>query len=646
MITPLKLIQTHINKCLAVFLLLSGLMQATAQTNSRYPVKLRVASYNIHHGLGLDGKLDFQRIGALLEKMDADVVAIQEIDSVTTRAKGSYGLGQIAEQSPYYATYGPSIDFQGGKYGIGILSKQRPLNVKRIPLPGRSEARLLLVAEFNDYVFACTHLSLEEDERLASVPIIEREAGNYSKPFLIAGDWNDSPDSKLLQTIGRKFQICTRTDAGTFPADKPEECIDYIAVYKNGKEARRVGTPDGEFAAYRPYADEAVVVEQAEVVDEKVASDHCPVFVSLILPTSPQKLMTTKPYLQVPTPTTMDVMFQTNSICHCWVEFGTDSLHTQRVRALLDGQEICYDISNRIRLEGLKPGTRYYYRVRAVELLSKKGYENHFGDTLTTRFYSFRTPNEDMSDFTCVIFNDLHENKKCFDYLRKLLEGINYDFVIFNGDCLPEPRDRQHAIDMIHNLADPVNGAEKPIVFLRGNHEIRNFYSAGMHHLIGYYNEKAYGAFTWGATRFVMLDCGEDKPDSVSVYGGLNDFTQLRLDQVDFLTQELKSKAFKKARHRVLISHIPVYGDGDSYKPCLKLWSPLLDKAPFNVAIGAHNHKAVFYPNGTDGSTYPVVVGGGPSIAGGTVMILSKQGKKLSLKVRGKNEKNHVDIEF
>ena len=231
MITLLKHFQTNGNKSLTVLLLLiAGLLQATAQTNNQYPIKLRVASYNIRHGLGLDGKLDFQRIGTLLEKLDADVVAIQEIDSATTRAEGSYSLGQIAEQSPYYATYGPSIDFQGGKYGIGILSKKRPINIKRIPLPGRSEARLLLVAEFNDYVFACTHLSLDEDERLASVPIIEREAENYSKPFLIAGDWNDSPDSKLLQAIGKKFQICTRIDTGTFPANKPEECIDYIAV--------------------------------------------------------------------------------------------------------------------------------------------------------------------------------------------------------------------------------------------------------------------------------------------------------------------------------------------------------------------------------------------------------------------------------
>jgi len=340
-----------------------GLSLTAIQAKDAYPLKLRIASYNIHHGKGLDGKLDFQRIGSLLERLDADVVAIQEVDSVTTRAKGTYALEEMVKQAPYYTTYGPCIDLQGGKYGIGILSKERPIKVKRIPLPGKDEARMLLVAEFDDYVFACTHLSLEEDERLTSAAIIEREAASHTKPFLVAGDWNDDPNSLLIRTLTKKFQICTNTNADTFPADKPKTCIDYIAIYKGDKQMRRIGDANGEFAAYRPYAGEAAVVEHAEVIDEKTASDHRPVFVSLILPTPSQKLMTTQPYLQVPTPTTMDVMFQTNSVCHCWVEYGTDSLHTKRARALLDGQEICYDIANRIRLEGLKPATRYYYRV-------------------------------------------------------------------------------------------------------------------------------------------------------------------------------------------------------------------------------------------------------------------------------------------
>ena len=634
----------HMKRWIQPLLLIALFSYLPSQAQTTSTQTLRVVSYNIRHGLGLDNKIDFARLGTVIKSVMPDVVAVQEVDSSTTRANYTYGLGLIAKQIGYVDTYGPCIPYQTGKYGVGILSKKAPIRPRQVPLPGASEARTLLITEFDNYVFACTHLSLEESERIASIDIIEKMAQSFDKPFLIAGDWNDYPKSAFMKAMRERFQILTNEKENTFPADKPGHCIDYIAIYK--KPSRRNLPNRVSDKSYSAYINETAVVNMNAVINEPVASDHRPVMVDITLPTPAAQLMTTKPYLQLATPTSMDVFFQTNSVCHCWVEFGTDSLHTQSVRALVDGQEVCYDIENRISLTNLRAGTRYFYRVCAVELLMKRGYENHFGDTIRTKFYSFTTPDEQKTDFSCLIFNDLHDNKECFDHLRDLVKGMPYDFVIFNGDCLSEPSSRDHAIRLIHSLADPVNGAEKPIIFLRGNHEIRNYYSAGMHSLIGYYNDKTYSAFNWGNTRFVLLDCGEDKPDDTPVYAGLNDFTQLRNDQVNFLQTELKSKAFKKAAHRVLISHIPVFGNVDSYKPCLELWSPLLKNAPFNVAIGAHNHEAKYYPNGTDGSRYPVLIGGGPSVNNGTVTVLSKRGKELQLMVYSKNKNQQLQVKF
>lgn len=636
---------TALSALLFLALFLWGVTLTFAQ--NEYPQRIRVASYNIHHGEGLDGKLDFKRISRTLEHLRPDVVALQEVDSATIRTDGRYGLGEMADEMRYYAAYGPAIDFQGGKYGVGILSRQCPLEVKRFALPGREEARTLLVAEFKDYVFACTHLSLTDEDRAASLTILEEVAETYEKPFIVAGDWNDIPQSDFIKALSMKFQICTRTSVATFPADKPDSCLDYIAVYKRHGEVVRPGKADKDWVSYRPYVNEAAVVRHASVVADTVSSDHRPVFAEILLPTPVDKLLTTEPYLQLATPTSMNVMFQTNSVCHCWIEYGTDSLHTQRARTLLDGQEVCYDIENNIRLDNLKPSTRYFYRVCCLELLKKGGYDNHFGmDTLRTKYYSFRTPSDKDEDFTCLIFNDLHENTACYNHLRDLVKEVGYDFVIFNGDCLPEPGNRAHAIRMIHSLADLINGAEKPIVFLRGNHEIRNYYSAGMHRLIGYYNDKTYCSFTRGNTRFVLLDCGEDKPDSIPVYAGLNDFTQLRFEQLEFLRQELKSKCFKSAKNHVLISHIPVFGDPERYKPCAEMWGPILKNASFSVAIAAHTHTAKFYPQGTDGCKYPVLVGGGPSVKTGTVAVLTCKDSKLSMKVLSGNPNTCWSVEL
>lgn len=614
---------------------------AQAQTTN-LPIQAGIASYNIHHGEGIDGKYDFERLANQFNHWQADVIALQEVDSMTTRSGKTYALGTLADITRYYDTFCPTMDYQGGKYGIGMLSRQKPLKVTSYALPGKEEPRRLMVAEFKDYVVACTHLSLNADDRMASLPIILQAARNTDKPFVIAGDWNDTPNSPFIKALSKDFCLRSNTRLATFPADSPKDCIDYIAVYK------RSGEPN--YSRSYCYVNEPAVVTTATVGSSKIASDHRPIFARMIFPTPVEKLMTTKPYLQLSTPTSVNVMFQTNSVSHCWVEFGTDTLHTQRARTLLDGQEVCYDIENNIQLKNLQPGTRYFYRVCATEILLKQAYATHFaGDTLRTPFYSFQTPDtKNNGDFVCAIFNDLHESKETYDALLQLMEneGINPNFVIFNGDCLPEPTNREHALHMIHALADPINGAERPIIFLRGNHEIRNCYSAGMHHQIGYYNDKTYSAFTRGNTRFVLLDCGEDKPDDSDVYAGLNDFTQLRLDQVDFLKQELKSKNFKQAKHRVLISHIPVFGNTDKYRPCLDLWGPLLKKAPFDVAIGAHTHSAAFYPEGTDGCQFPVYVGGGPSVKKGTVSILTLKNGKLSMRVLSNNPKSRWTLDM
>lgn len=607
---------------------------AQAQTTN-LPIQAGIASYNIHHGEGTDGKYDFERLASQFNHWQADVIALQEVDSMTTRSGKTYTLGALADITRYYDTFCPTMDYQGGKYGIGMLSRQKPLKVTSYALPSKEEPRRLMVAEFKDYVVACTHLSLNADDRMASLPIILQAARNTDKPFVIAGDWNDTPNSPFIKALSKDFCLRSNTRLATFPADSPKDCIDYIAVYK------RSGEP--KYSRSYCYVNEPAVVTTATVGSSKTASDHRPIFAKMIFPTPVEKLMTTKPYLQLSTPTSVNVMFQTNSVSHCWVEFGTDTLHTQRARTLLDGQEVCYDIENNIQLKNLQPGTRYFYRVCATEILLKQAYATHFaGDTLRTPFYSFQTPDtKNNGDFVCAIFNDLHENKETYDALLQLMEneGINPNFVIFNGDCLPEPTNREHALHMIHALADPINGAERPIIFLRGNHEIRNCYSAGMHHQIGYYNDKTYSAFTRGNTRFVLLDCGEDKPDDSDVYAGLNDFTQLRLDQVDFLKQELKSKNFKQAKHRVLISHIPVFGNTDKYRPCLDLWGPLLKKAPFDVAIGAHTHQAAFHPEGTNGCQYPVYIGGGPSAKNATVSILTLKNGQLTMRVLSNNKK-------
>ena len=98
------------------------------------------------------------------------------------------------------------------------------------------------------------------------------------------------------------------------------------------------------------------------------------------------------------------------------------------------------------------------------------------------------------------------------------IKGVDYDFVIFNGDCVDDPANHDQATAFISELTEGVEGVRVPVFFMRGNHEIRNAYSVGLHSLFDYVGDKTYGAFNWGDTRIVMLDCGEAKPDDHWVY--------------------------------------------------------------------------------------------------------------------------------
>ena len=86
------------------------------------PTTLRVMSYNIKHGYGMDGKIDFERIAAVIRKQNPDVVTLQEVDKAVSRSGGidtAQHLGQLLGMTHHFAKF---MDYQGGEYGLAGLS--------------------------------------------------------------------------------------------------------------------------------------------------------------------------------------------------------------------------------------------------------------------------------------------------------------------------------------------------------------------------------------------------------------------------------------------------------------------------------------------------------------------------------------------
>ena len=601
-----------------LFLLLAVLMNFSVFSQDT----LKVMTYNIRNGNGMDEVCSYERIADVILKQNPDVVAIQELDSMTKRSNQTYVLGEVAKLTRMKDLYGPAINYNGGKYGVGILSKKHPLKVSQHPLPGRDEKRTILIAEFEDYIFSCTHLALTEDDRNLSLAIIDSIAASQNKPFIIAGDMNAEPGSDFVKGLQKNYHIFNNLKQPTWPASEPKEMIDYIAVWKDRSEG---------------YAN-----VHTWVVDEPLASDHRPIMSKIRVAKKTDQIFACKPYLQNPTDGGITVMWETTVPTYSWVEYGTDKENLKLVRPMMDGQAICNNDLHKVRIEGLKPGQKYYYRVCSTEMLVYKAYSKAFGNTAVSDFGTFAIPEADEDEFTALVFNDLHQRTNTFQALMEQVKDVDYDFVFFNGDCIDDPNNRAQASRFIKYVTEALKGNHIPTFFMRGNHEIRNAYSIGLRDHFDYVGGKTYGAFNWGDTRIVMLDCGEDKTDDHKEYSGLNDFTQLRHDQVVFLKQEMSSKAFKKAKKRILIHHIPLYGFEGNL--CNDLWRPVLEKAPFDICLNAHLHKYAYYPKGSQKCSYPVIIGGGNSLKDATVIILEKNKNELKIKVLNAQGETLLDI--
>jgi endonuclease/exonuclease/phosphatase family metal-dependent hydrolase len=241
------------------------------------PVPVTVVTYNIHHGVGNDGKLDLERIAAVLRDAKPDFVALQEVDLATKRTSGVDQAKELARLTGMNFVYGAAMDYDGGKYGDAVLSKCKIEWWRVVPLPwqpgGKREPRCAIITGYTlpnqrELAFITTHLDHtgEPSDRYLQAKAINDAASNL-KTAILAGDFNcevGSPPMQELtgQELGGKWTLVSDADPTlTCPSDTPKEKIDHVFV--------------------RPK--ERWKVTEVKVIDDRIASDHRPVMVKMEL---------------------------------------------------------------------------------------------------------------------------------------------------------------------------------------------------------------------------------------------------------------------------------------------------------------------------------------------------------------------------
>ena len=240
----------------------------------RLPNSIRLATYNTHRCEGWETQTNVDRAkynntAKVMSLIDPDVIALQELDKFTTWHPHDQ-LQELADRTGMKPYYCKTIDYRGGDYGIGILSKREPLRTVSGDLPG-TEARKFFLAEFDDYIFIATHLChLETTNRAQSVEIINAyiaaNYASYTKPIFLAGDFNESNmSSEMMVKLKEKWEIIS-TSSNTFMNTATPKRIDYIVLYKGNKAACEVlGT----------------AVPSYDEINVNKVSDHLPVLVDI-----------------------------------------------------------------------------------------------------------------------------------------------------------------------------------------------------------------------------------------------------------------------------------------------------------------------------------------------------------------------------
>lgn len=241
--------------------ILLGSLAAALPAGAVAQTTLRIVAYNIRHGEGMDGRVDLERVAAALRPLDADVIALQEVDRGTRRTGGVDQAARLGELLGMRASHGAHRPYQGGEYGNAVLTRLPVLDVRTLPVPPNGGSALavhevVLPVGGRPLSVVSVHLAGAPEERRAQADSVTGTFGGVERTVILAGDFNSTRGDAVLAGLEGTWRIPPKEgDSSTYPADDPDREIDFVM--------------------FRPPG--AMEILEHRVVDEPVASDHRPV---------------------------------------------------------------------------------------------------------------------------------------------------------------------------------------------------------------------------------------------------------------------------------------------------------------------------------------------------------------------------------
>ncbi|HDR52263.1 MAG TPA: hypothetical protein ENN90_11690, partial [Mariniphaga anaerophila] len=232
---------------------------------------VRILTFNILHGATTQGDFDLDKIAAVIQQTNPDLVALQEVDFKTNRAKNYDLATELGWRTKMAPLFGKAMNYDGGGYGEGVLTKMPIIASRNVPLPhspgneARAALEVMVELESGDTIcFIGTHLEHQRgsSDRIDQVNEINWVFLPNNYPTILAGDLNDTPESEAISILKKYWKDSAENNSAfTYPSDNPRIRIDYILF-----------RPENQWK-----------ILDYQVICDSTASDHCAVLAVLEL---------------------------------------------------------------------------------------------------------------------------------------------------------------------------------------------------------------------------------------------------------------------------------------------------------------------------------------------------------------------------
>ena len=326
------------------------------------------------------------------------------------------------------------------------------------------------------------------------------------------------------------------------------------------------------------------------------------------------------PWIQNVTETGFTVIFKTPEPTLAYVEVAPDdgssfyNLERPRFYETVAGRRVAGTM-HKIHISGLEAGKAYRYRVHGRQVIDdSNAYGTVWGPegVIAKEVRGIRTLDKGAATCRFSAVNDMHFKFERFAGLTRDLQPGDLDFFVMNGDIVSYV----NSIDtMMKYTFGPARELLRrvPSIYVRGNHESRGREFWKVPELFDSPTGAFYFQFRQGPCAFLVLDGGEDKPDSSGEYSGTADYDAYRLAELDWLKEAVKDPDFRSAPWRVVLIHIPTISHIEPWYAQQWLcdhFLPVLNEAGVDLMISGHHHKYIYTPPGAEGNAnrFPILI--------------------------------------